>query len=121
MGIRSLLSKPLAAYMAAQQKSWSLRAGDVQQEVFHSIIRKARDTKYGRDHQFAEIKNVRDFQSSVPIGDYEVLSPYVKMILEGRKDILWPGETAIFCKNIWHHFRHQVYSNHQRFDAEPHQ
>jgi hypothetical protein len=98
MGIRSLLSKPLAAYMAAQQKSWSLRAGDVQQEVFHSIIRKARDTKYGRDHQFAEIKNVRDFQSSVPIGDYEVLSPYVKMILEGRKDILWPGKPLYFAK-----------------------
>jgi hypothetical protein len=98
MGIRSLLSKPLAAYVASQQKAWSSRPGESQAEVFRSIIKKARPTQFGKDHDFRSIRSVKDFQDRVPIRDYEALSPYVKMILEGREDILWPGKPVYFAK-----------------------
>jgi hypothetical protein len=98
MGIRSLLSKPLAAYVASQQKGWSSKPGESQAGVFRSIIKKAAPTRFGKDHDFKSIRSVKDFQDRVPIGDYEALSPYIKMILEGREDILWPGKPVYFAK-----------------------
>jgi hypothetical protein len=98
MGIRSFLSKPLAAYIASQQKAWSSKPGESQTEVFRGIIKKAAHTQFGKDHDFRSIRSVKDFQDRVPIRDYEALSPYVKMILDGKSDILWPGKPVYFAK-----------------------
>ena len=98
MGIRSLLSKPLAAYVAAQQKAWSSKPGEVQDKVFHTLVNKAVNTQFGIDHDFRSISTVKDYQDRVPIRDYEGLSPYVKMILEGKSDVLWPGKPVYFAK-----------------------
>jgi len=98
MGIRSFLSKPLAAYVAGQQKDWSSKPGESQQKVFHSIISKASETIFGNDHDFKAIKSHKDFTERVPVRDYEALSPYVKMILEGKESVLWPGKPVYFAK-----------------------
>jgi hypothetical protein len=98
MGIRSILSKPVAAFVVAQQRNWSSRPGEVQNDVFESIVKKATRTKFGQDHDFSSIRSVKDFQERVPIRDYEGLSPYVKMILEDKNDILWPGKPTYFAK-----------------------
>ncbi|MBL3656586.1 GH3 auxin-responsive promoter family protein [Fulvivirga sediminis] len=98
MGIRSTLSKPLASYVVRQQKKWSARPGEYQKKVFDELIRRAAATKFGKDHGFADIKNFKDFQEHVPIRDYEQLSPYVKQVVEGNSDILWPGKPEYFAK-----------------------
>lgn len=98
MGIRSILSKPIAAIVAAQQRSWSLKPGASQAEVFSKIIRQAAQTRFGIDHDFKSIRSIKDFQDRVPVRDYEALSPYVKRILDGESDILWPGKPVYFAK-----------------------
>lgn len=98
MGIKSILSRPLAAVVANQQKSWSSHPGDAQSRVFKNIIKKATPTQFGKDHRFSDIDNHEDFKSAVPIRDYEELSPYVEKILEGQSDVLWPGKPAYFAK-----------------------
>lgn len=98
MGIRSFLSKPLAAIVAKQQRDWSTKPGETQQKVFKSIIGKAGNTVFGLDHDFGGIRSHKDYAERVPIRDYEALSPYVKMILEGKDDILWPGKPVYFAK-----------------------
>ena len=98
MGIRSVLSKPFAAYIVKKQRGWSLHPGKTQQKVFRDIISKAENTAFGVDHDFASIRSHKDFVKRVPIRDYEALSPYVKKILAGGKDILWPGKPAYFAK-----------------------
>jgi hypothetical protein len=98
MGIRSILSKPIAAIVAAQQRSWSSKPGASQAEVFSKIIRQAAQTRFGIDHDFKSIRSVKDFQDRVPVRDYEALSPYVKRILDGESDILWPGKPVYFAK-----------------------
>ena len=62
------------------------------------IVRKAAGTTFGKDHAFDEIQSHDDFKKRVPIRDYEELSPYVKMILNGQSDVLWPGKPAYFSK-----------------------
>lgn len=98
MGIRSFLSKPLAAIAANQQKAWSSKPGETQQKVFRSIISKARETRFGIDHNFKDIKSHKDYIERVPIRDYEGLSPYINMILEGKENVLWPGKPVYFAK-----------------------
>ncbi len=98
MGIRSTLAKPFAAYVASQTKKWSQNPGPFQEKIFHELIREGRQTLFGRDHHFPEIKNHDDFKKHVPIRDYEGLKSYVEKILEGKPDILWRGKPAYFAK-----------------------
>jgi len=98
MGIRSVLSKPFAAYIASETRKWTKKAGAFQDNIMLEITSKAANTSFGRDHDFGGINNYEDFKRSVPIRDYEALSPYVKQILNGESDVLWPGKPAYFAK-----------------------
>jgi GH3 auxin-responsive promoter len=98
MGIRSVLAKPFAAYIARQTQEWSKKPGFYQQKTFQSLISSASRTAFGQDHGFADIRTHQDFQKQVPIRDYEDLKPYVERVLHGDSDILWPGKPAYFAK-----------------------
>jgi len=98
MGIRGFLSKPLAAYIVNDQKKWASRPAITQLKQFNNLISKAKNTAFGRDHGFSDIKNYNDFKKQIPIRDYEGLKPYVDKILAGESDILWPGKPAYFAK-----------------------
>lgn len=96
--LRSLLARPFAAYIVAQQKRWIERSEVVQENTFRQLICTAKDTQFGRDHGFADIRTHDDFKKQVPLRDYEGLRPYVKQIVAGKSDVLWPGKPAYFAK-----------------------
>jgi hypothetical protein len=98
MGIRSILSKPLAKWIVYDQKKWALNPGKFQSNLFRKLIKSGSKTQFGRDHQFDEIQNHTDFTQRVPIRDYEELKPYINEILKGKKDVLWPGLPAYLAK-----------------------
>ncbi|MCR9251551.1 MAG: GH3 auxin-responsive promoter family protein [bacterium] len=98
MGIRSILSKPFASYVVKQQKKWASNPQSTQQKVFYELVSKAKNTVFGKDHDFDNIKSYEDFKKRVPIRDYEQLKPYVEQLLEGKEDVLWPGKPAYFAK-----------------------
>lgn len=98
MGIKSLLAKPLAAYTASNIKKWSLNPHQTQQKEFDKLIAAARDTAFGREHDFASIRSYEDFRKRVPVRDYEAFRPYIDRIIKGEKDVLWPGKPIYFCK-----------------------
>lgn len=98
MGIRSVLSKPIASYIISRQQAWASRPVITQERQFNRLITSARDTLFGRDHDFSGIRNYEDFKDRVPILDYEEISSYINKILEGGKDILWPGKPLYFAK-----------------------
>ncbi len=66
--------------------------------VFKNLIKKAKDTLFGQDHEFFDIRTYEDFKKYVPIRDYEALSPYIEKVKKGEEDILWPGKPAYFAK-----------------------
>lgn len=98
MGIRSILSKPLASYIVAGQNKWAKSAGLTQKNTFQSLIAAGRKTLYGSDHDFAAIRSHQDFKNRVPIQDYEGLKPYIEKVRNGEKNILWPGKPVYFAK-----------------------
>ncbi len=98
MGIRSVLSKPFAAYIHSETKKWSSQPENSQKEIFNNLVKKAGNTAFGRDHGFPDIKNHDDFKRQVPIRDYEGLSGYIEHVKEGKPDVLWPGKPVYFAK-----------------------
>ncbi|MGD9327955.1 MAG: GH3 auxin-responsive promoter family protein [Cyclobacteriaceae bacterium] len=98
MGVRSILSKPIASYVVSQQRKWMKDPGRFQDAQFKKLIDQAETTLFGQDHDFSSITNYEDFKARVPVRDYEGLSDYVKKVVEGNKDILWPGKPIYFAK-----------------------
>ena len=98
MGVRSILSKPIASYVVSQQRKWMKDPGRFQDAQFKKLIDQAENTLFGQDHGFSSITNYEDFKARVPVRDYEGLSGYVKKVVEGNKDILWPGKPIYFAK-----------------------
>lgn len=98
MGIRSVLAKPFAAFIAAETRRWSREPHVHQAKIMEYLVDQARDTTFGRDHNFGTIKNYDDFKKNVPIRDYEELKPYVERVVAGESDILWKGKPAYFAK-----------------------
>ena len=98
MGIRSELAKPLAKIIAKRQKKWSFDPSKSQALIFEQLLKKASKTSFGLNHRFDQIKTHEEFVEAVPIRDYEGLKPYVDKILEGERDVLWPGMPTYFAK-----------------------
>jgi hypothetical protein len=98
MGIRALLSQPLAQYIVQQQKEWIARSVEVQEKWRKELVKKAADTQFGKDHFFKDIETYADFREAVPVSDYEDLKDYISKIKEGQNDILWPGKPLYFAK-----------------------
>ncbi|GAA3946740.1 GH3 family domain-containing protein [Hymenobacter algoricola] len=98
MGLKSLLSRPLAAYVVSRYQQWQKDPVGTQQRVFRQLIDQARNTAFGRDHSFADIQTPADLARLVPVRDYEALAPYFNRVKAGEADVLWPGKPAYLAK-----------------------
>ena len=82
-------------------------------EVMHHLISSAKDTLWGKDHNFGNIDGYQDFASFMSVNSYEELKSYIHQMREGKPDILWPG--GVVRQVIRHHQRQeQVHSRKQR-------
>jgi sterol desaturase/sphingolipid hydroxylase (fatty acid hydroxylase superfamily) len=55
---------------------------EAQRTVLFEILRRNRDTTFGREHGFAAIRSYDDFRRHVPVREYEALRPYVDAEIE---------------------------------------
>src|SRR5690606_9838551 len=67
-------------------------------QVFKSIIEKAQNTAFGRDHNFSKINTHADFVKAVPVRDYEGLKDYFDRTKAGEESVLWPGKPIYLAK-----------------------
>jgi hypothetical protein len=98
MGLRSMLVKPYAAYVAAQTKKWSLQPALYQNKIFQHLIAQGKSTSFGRDHHFGDVRSYEDFKKHVPIRDYEGLKPYMDRVVKGEENVLWKGKPKYLAK-----------------------
>lgn len=98
MGIRALLSKPLANYVVNKYKVWNKEPVKMQQEVLKNLIEGVKDTAFGKDHDLSNVKTYEDFKKRVPIRDYEGLKSYIERIIKGEENVLWKGKPIYFAK-----------------------
>jgi hypothetical protein len=98
MGLKSLLGLPFAKHIVQKNKHWKNNAVKVQNELLLSLVKQAKKTQFGKDHNFAEITNYTQWKANVPTRDYEGLKNYIQQIIEGKGNVLWPGAPLYFCK-----------------------
>ena len=98
MSIKSFAAKIFAKSIHQKVQSWASKPVETQEKVFHDLITQAKNTQFGKDHDFANIKTFQDFAAKVPIRDYEQLRPYVDQVVKGEADILWKGKPIYFAK-----------------------
>lgn len=98
MSIKSFAAKIFASYIRKKIDRWASNPHETQDKVFEDLIQKAKNTKFGKEHNFDKINTHLDFIQNVPIRDYEELKPYVDLMVEGQEDILWPGKPLYYAK-----------------------
>jgi len=72
---------------------------DVQEELFKRLIQEASTTEFGKKYGFSDIETVEQFRERVPVFTYEELFPYIKRLMQGEQNILWPTEITWFSKS----------------------
>lgn len=98
MSIKAFFAKQFAKKIYDKTQKWANNPIETQEQVFKDLIRQAKDTQFGKDHNFNDIKSFANFTQNVPIRDYEGLKPYVEKIKKGESDVLWKGKPIYFAK-----------------------
>jgi len=98
MKIKSILAKPFAKQVAKKTLKWALKPEETQEKVFLNLIKEAKNTAFGKDHNFKDIKTYADFKKQVSIVDYEGLRPYIDRVVAGEPNVLWKNKPLYFAK-----------------------
>jgi hypothetical protein len=74
-------------------EAWAFRRAtervvQTQAEVLATIVRRNRDTHFGREYRFDRIDGARAYQEHVPLGCYDTYAEAVRRIEEGERGVL---------------------------------
>jgi len=61
---------------------------DAQERILRKILRRNKNTEYGKEFNFKNIKNITDYQKKVPIITYEDIEDKIERIKNGKQNIL---------------------------------
>lgn len=87
-----------AKWVHRKNQKWIQNPHQAQDQTLSKLIKKAKYTAFGKDHNFDQINDYEDFKRRIPIRNYEDIRPYVERILQGQSDVLWPGQPLYLAK-----------------------
>ncbi len=92
------IAKSFANYIVSKNQYWIKNPIESQEKTLEFLIKNGRQTLFGEEHFFKEIKKYEEFKDSVPVRDYEKFKVYIDKILKGENDVVWPGKPIYICK-----------------------
>jgi hypothetical protein len=98
MSIKAFFAKKFAKKIYDKTQKWARNPVETQERVFKNLIQQAKDTQFGKDHNFSGILSYSDFAKNVPIRDYEGLKTYIEKVKKGEENVLWNGKPIYFAK-----------------------
>lgn len=72
---------------------------EIQTNVLRRLVTSAKNTEWGKSHDYDGIKTYEDFANRVPLNTYEELKGYIQRMRQGESDILWKGRVNWFAKS----------------------
>ena len=70
----------------------------VSERTLRGILRRSRDTEYGRACNFDDIRSAEDYQKAVPLSSYDDYRPYIeRMITGGEKRLITGSKVTRFA------------------------
>jgi hypothetical protein len=97
----TLIGAGLAVYLRRRLRTLDKiaeRTEATQLAQWRSLIDRARDTEFGRSHEFARIRSIDDYRRAVPLRDWYGFKSMIDEMLDGRPDVLWPGLVQEFAQ-----------------------
>ena len=98
MKFKAFLAKPFASYIYRSIQKEMATAVEDQEAILKELLKTARGTEFGKEHDFQAINNHAEYCKAVPVRDYEQFKPYINKVKEGRHNILWRGKPIYFAK-----------------------
>ena len=98
MSIKSFIAKIWASSVVSKIYKQHNNAIELQRVLLELLIESAKNTAFGKKHQFTNISDYESYKSFVPIADYEKIKSYIEQIKAGEADVLWPGKPIYFAK-----------------------
>ncbi len=103
MGMRPKILRAAFASRLREVEYFQRHPAEVQEVQLRKLLARAAGTSFGAEHDFADIAEngnlIENFQSRVPVYDYEGLTPYIERARAGEADVLWPGRVKWFAKS----------------------
>lgn len=93
------LIRPVFMRRIAQCRTWMDDAETTQRQLLAGLVRQARNTLWGRQHDYSKLGGYADFTLAVDITPYPEIRSMVMRMVGGEKDILWPGVTRRFAQS----------------------
>ena len=113
MSLKALGARFLARWVHQKTRKWADNPVEAQQRTFEQLIAKGRNTGFGAEHGFSEIRSYSDFSTRVPVRDYETLKPYVERIFKGEERCPLARKTIVFCQDLRNDLRGQIHTHKQ--------
>lgn len=93
------LARPIFISHSRRTKRWADQTAEIQQQLLRDLLTRGKKSETARKYGFEEIIHQNDpyseYSKSVPTHDYEDIREDVVRMVNGEKDVLWPG----VCKN----------------------
>ena len=70
-----------------------------QDKLLKNLIKKSKNTIWGKKYHYEKINDYNDFKQLVPIQSYDDIRVYIDLIKNGKKNVLWPGKVLSFAKS----------------------
>ena len=99
MSPATTLVRVLMGQRAAERfRRATLQPSQTQLRKLLAIVKKNRDTEYGKRYGFSSIQSVSDFQRQVPVVKYEDIRDDMDRVLAGQKNILTAEAPVMFAQ-----------------------
>jgi GH3 auxin-responsive promoter len=98
MSLASILIALKSGFAARSFKKSLKDAAGTQERLLLSILRRNRNTEYGKAHGFSTLNSLKDYQGNVPIVDYENIRERIDRMTRGETNILTAETPILFAQ-----------------------
>ena len=99
MNLTSIVNKLYFQPRRRELERYINKGEEMQHEILQYLVKRGKDTEYGRKYLFSTIKNYNDFAQNIPLNTYEELKGYIDRMRHGERNILWPGQVKWYAKS----------------------
>lgn len=97
-----ILTKTISLLFRSRQEKierFAQEADVIQRKQLHALLTTAGQTEWGRKYEYQSIRSYEDFRQRVPLQTYDDIKPYIKRMINGERNVLWPSAVRWYAKS----------------------
>ena len=95
MNVASYIVRLYAVKAAAFEKATKSPL-EIQNRLLMEFLQRNKDTAYGKECGFENIRSIQDYQNRVPVNNYETLRHHIDRMMCGENNVLIADKTILF-------------------------